>query len=405
MSDFKSLRDRVSGVVSDMPRSGIRDFFDIVSQMPEAISLGVGEPGFHTPWRIRDASIVALERGATGYTSNLGSPKFRRAVSEYLSRAFGLDYDPDREILATVGVSQGLDLALRALINPGDEVIYHEPCYVSYAPVIQLAHGVPVAVETGARDDFRLTVESLERKWTPKAKALLLNFPNNPTGSTLSADELEPIADFCRRRDLVVITDEIYAELTYDGVHSSIASLPGMRERTIFLHGLSKAWAMTGFRIGYACAPKPLTDAMMTIHQYTMLCAPILSQEAAAEALRAGEKDVREMRSQYLKHRNFVEASFREMGLDCSRPGGAFYAFPSILQTGLSSRDFALRLLEEEKVAVVPGTAFGACGEGYIRCSFATDLERIKKAMKRMARFVAKRTPEEAQPATSNPTA
>ncbi len=396
MSDSKSLRDRVAGPVRDMPRSGIRDFFDIVSQMPDAISLGVGEPGFQTPWHIRDASIFALEKGATGYTSNLGSPKFRNAVANYVSRTFGIQYDPEREILATVGVSQGLDLALRALVDPGDEVLYHEPCYVSYAPVIQLAHGVPVVVETRARDDFKLTVEALEEKWTPRAKALLLNFPNNPTGATLTAREVEAIADFCRRRDLIVITDEIYSELTYDGVHSSIAALPGMRDRTIFLHGLSKAWAMTGFRIGYACAPRPLTDAMMTIHQYTMLCAPILSQEAAAEALRDAEKDVREMRSQYLKHRNFIAAALADMGLPCSRPRGAFYAFPSVAPTGLSSREFALRLLEEEKVAVVPGTAFGPCGEGFIRCSFATDLERIKKAMERMTRFVARLAPAEA---------
>ncbi len=389
MNASKSLRDRLAETVRDMPRSGIRDFFDIVSQMPEAISLGVGEPGFHTPWHIRDASIFALEKGATGYTSNLGLMKLRQAISGYVLEAFGVCYDPASEILVTVGVSEALDLALRALINPGDEVMYHEPCYVSYAPVIRLAHGVPVAIETQAKDGFRLTVEQLERKWTPKAKVLMLNFPNNPTGSTLSGDDRRALAEFCQDRDLIVVSDEIYSELTYEGDRGSVAALPGMRERTIFLHGLSKAWAMTGFRIGYACAPRELTEAMTTIHQYTMLCAPILSQEAAAEALRQPAKDIREMHTQYLRNRNFIHSALREMGLDCVKPHGAFYAFPSVAATGLSSRDFALQLLQREKVAVVPGTAFGACGEGFVRCSFATDLEKIKIAMERMGRFVS----------------
>lgn len=389
-SDSKSLRDRVSDTVRHLPRSGIRDFFDVVSQMPDAISLGVGEPGFDTPWHIRDAAVFALEKGATSYTSNSGLPRLRQAISGYVEERFGVRYDPSQEILVTVGVSEALDLALRALVNPGDEVLYHEPCYVSYEPVIKLAHGVPVAIETSEATEFRLIADQLERQASPRAKALLLNFPNNPTGADIEAEELRRIADFCVRRDLVVVTDEIYAELTYEGTHPSIAALPGMRNRTILLHGLSKAWAMTGFRIGYSCAPAFLTDAMMTIHQYTMLCAPILSQEAAIEALSNPAKDLREMKDQYRRNRNFIHRSLEEMGLRCVRPRGAFYAFPSIQSTGLKSKDFALRLLEEEKVAVVPGTAFGRCGEGFVRCSFATDLDRIREAMDRMGRLVAR---------------
>jgi len=372
-----------------MPRSGIRDFFDIVSTMKDVVSLGIGEPGFDTPWHVREASIFALEHGATSYTSNLGLLKLREAISRYVDRTFGVLYNPHNEILITVGVSEALDLAIRALVDPGDEILYHEPCYVSYAPVIRMAHGVPVAVATSSANGFRITRGDLEKRVSERTKALLLNYPNNPTGATLARQDVESIAAFAREHDLIVITDEIYSELTYEGTHTSIAALPGMRERTIFLHGLSKAWAMTGFRLGYSCAPPALTEAMMKVHQYTMLCAPILSQEAAVEALKESDDDVNEMRNQYRRHRNFLLESFREMGLECAPPAGAFYAFPSIRPFGISAKQFALDLLEKERVAVVPGTAFGACGEGHVRCSFSTSLEVIKEAVVRMRRFVA----------------
>ena len=387
-SASRSLHDFVSKTLTNLPRSGIRDFFDIVSQMDDVISLGVGEPDFVTPWHIREGSVFALERGATGYTSNLGLPRLRRAIARYVDKTFGVTYDADTEVLITVGVSEAIDLAVRALVNPGDEILYHEPCYVSYGPVVTLAHGKPVAVQTTQENEFRLTRSLLEPCVTNRTKALMLNFPNNPTGAILTRKELEGIADFACEHDLIIIADEVYAELTYDGSHTSIASLPGMRERTIFLHGFSKAWAMTGFRIGYACAPPVLTEAMMKIHQYTMLCAPVLSQEAAIEALRRPGEDIRAMKSAYEKRRNFLTASFREMGLPSHHPAGAFYGFPFVGHLGLSSCDFAMRLLEEEKVAVVPGTAFGRYGEGYIRCSYATAMEDLKTAMTRMAAFV-----------------
>jgi len=391
MSGSKSVpEDRVAHHVHDLPRSGIRDFFDIVSAMQDVISLGVGEPDFDAPWHIREASIFALERGATSYTSNLGLLKLRQALARYVERLFGLRYDPEQEIMVTVGVSEALDLAVRALVNPGDEVLYHEPCYVSYKPLIQLAHGVPVAVRTGPEDDFRLTRAHLEAKVTPRTRLLLLNFPNNPTGGTLRPEDVRDIAAFAVEHDLIVLTDEIYAELTYEGTHTSLVAQPGMRERTVFLHGFSKAWAMTGFRIGYVCAVPALTEAMMKIHQYTMLCAPILSQEAALEALRNPERDVEEMRTAYRRRRNYLHHAFEDMGLPCAKPRGAFYLFPSVAHLGLSSRDFALRLLDEEKVAVVPGTAFGDCGEGFIRCSYATGLDEIKEAARRMAAFTAR---------------
>lgn len=386
----KSLRDRLCRNLEDIPRSGIRDFFDIVSSMDDVISLGVGEPDFVTPWHIREASMFALERGATSYTSNLGLPKLRRAISQYVERTFGVSYDGDREILITVGVSEALDLAVRALINPGDEVIYHEPSYVSYGPVITMAYGKPVAVKTRREEEFRVTSDLLAPHVTDRTKAILLNFPNNPTGAILTRKEVEGIAAFACEHDLIVIADEIYAELTYEGEHVSVAAMPGMRERTIFLHGFSKAWAMTGFRVAYACAPPELTDAMMKIHQYTMLCAPILSQEAALEALREPERDIRAMKAAYRERRNYVTAIFKEVGLKSHRPAGAFYAFPYIGDTGMSSRDFAYTLLEEENVAVVPGTAFGSCGEGYIRCSYATAFEDLKIAMARIASFIAR---------------
>jgi len=387
-SGSKSPREWVAGHVRDIPRSGIRDFFDIVSTMKGIISLGIGEPDFDTPWHVRESTVFSLEHGATHYTSNLGLLELRKSIAGYVDRFFKASYNPETEILVTVGVSEALDLALRALINPGDEVLYHEPCYVSYRADIIFAHGVPVVVETKPDQDFRLTREMLEKKVTPKTKLLLLNFPNNPTGATLPRKDVEEVAEFVKEHNLLVITDEIYAELTYDGEHVSIASLPGMKERTIFLHGFSKAWAMTGFRLGYACAPAELTEAMMKVHQYTMLCAPTMSQKAAIEALTNPEFDVAEMRNEYHKRRNFLDQSFREIGLLCSKPRGAFYAFPYIGDLGLTSKEFALKFLDEEKVAAVPGSAFGECGEGFLRCAYATSLDDIKEAMTRLGRFV-----------------
>ena len=380
----------ISQAVSAIPRSGIRDFFDIVQSMKDVISLGVGEPDFVTPWHIREAAIYALERGRTGYTSNLGLLSLREAIATSVNKHFKAGYDPALEILIAVGVSEAMDLAFRALINPGDEVIYHEPCYVSYAPGIALAHGVPVAVSCRPEDAFSVTAAAIEKAVTPKSKALVLNFPTNPTGGTMERGELEKIARLVRRHNLVVITDEIYSELTFEGEHVSIAALPGMKERTVFLHGFSKAYAMTGFRIGYACGPAAIIDAMMRIHQYSMLCASIISQEAALEAIQHGEADTLEMREQYRGRRNLIVGAFNEMGLPCHLPRGSFYAFPCIQSTGLSSKDFARQLLEAEKVACVPGSAFGPTGEGYLRCCFATALDRIEVAVERMARFVKK---------------
>jgi aminotransferase len=356
--------------------------------MKDVISLGVGEPDFVTPWHIREAAIYALERGRTGYTANLGLLALREAIAASVQKHFKADYDPEEEILIAVGVSEAMDLAFRALINPGEEVIYHEPCYVSYSPGIALAGGVPVAVSCRPENAFSVTAAALEQAVTPRSKALVLNFPTNPTGGTMERSELEKIAALAKRRNLVVITDEIYSELTFEGEHVSIASLPGMKERTVFLHGFSKAYAMTGFRIGYACGPAAIIDAMMRIHQYSMLCASIVSQEAALEAIQHGEADTAEMREHYRARRNYIVGAFNEMGLKCHLPRGSFYAFPSIQSTGLSSQEFARRLLEAEKVACVPGTAFGPTGEGYLRCCFATALDRIEIAVERMARFV-----------------
>lgn len=390
MNASVSLRNRINTVVRDIPRSGIRDFFDIVTTMKDVISLGIGEPDFDTPWHVREATVFALERGATHYSSNLGYIELRRALSKYVAKNFGAEYNPDNEILITVGVSEALDLALRALTNPGDEVLYHEPCYVSYRATILFAGGVPLAVETKAENGFRLTRAMLEAKCTPKTKVLMLNFPNNPTGAIMARQDLEDIAAFAKERDLIVITDEIYAELTYDTPHTSIVSLPGMIERTVFLHGFSKAWAMTGYRLGYAAGPAELIEAMMKVHQYTMLCASSLAQKAAIEALTRPEVDVGEMVAEYRRRRNFLAASFAEMGLECHRPLGAFYAFPSVAKFGLKSKDFALRFIKEERVAAVPGTAFGDCGEGFIRCAYATNMDNIKEAMVRLKRFIGK---------------
>jgi len=379
---------RVARHVAAIPRSGIREFFDLVLGRPDVISLGVGEPDFVTPWRIREAAIYAIERGRTSYTSNLGLLKLREAIAEYVANRFGARYDPVKEVLITVGVSEALDLALRAIINPGDEVIYHEPCYVSYSPSIVLAQGVPVAVSCRAADGFAVNAEAIEQAVTPRTKAIVLNFPTNPTGGTMTAEGLGRVAEVILRHDLLAITDEIYSELTFEGSHVSLVSLPGMAERTLFLHGFSKAYAMTGFRLGYACGPAALIEAMMKIHQYSMLCASIVSQEAAFEAIRNGDADVAEMREQYRLRRNLIVSGFRQMGLPCGMPRGSFYAFPSVQPTGLSSKDFAVRLLREQGVACVPGDAFGPSGEGHLRCCFATAMGRLEEAVERIGKFV-----------------
>jgi aminotransferase len=387
-----TLKKHIADHVREIPRSGIREFFDIVAQEKEVISLGVGEPDFDTPWHIREAAIYSLEQGRTHYTSNLGLPELRSAICRYVDRHYRVAYDPRTEVIITVGVSEAIDLALRALVNPGDEVLYHEPCYVSYSPSVALAHGRAIAIPTRAEDHFRLTAKALREKLTDRSKVLMLNFPCNPTGATQSRGELEKIARLCVERDLVVLTDEIYSELIYDhSEHVSIASLPGMRERTVFLHGFSKAFAMTGWRIGYACAPAVITDAMMKIHQYSILCASVMAQDAALEALEHGARHVDAMRREYEQRRNFIVSRFNELGLPCFKPAGAFYVFPDVRSSGLSSREFCLGLLQEKKVACVPGGAFGASGEGFIRACYAASLEQIKEAMDRIGEFLEAR--------------
>jgi aminotransferase len=374
--------------VAGLPRSGIRDFFDIVAKMKDVISLGIGEPDFDTPLHIREAGVSALEKGKTHYTSNLGLVELRRAISHYVAKNFFVSYSPENEILITVGVSEALDLACRALINPGDKVMYHQPCYVSYSPGITLAHGVPVPVPTFASDSFALTVEALRAAWQPGCKLLMLNLPCNPTGGTCTREQIEAIAKFAAEKELLVLSDEIYSELTFEGVHTSIASLPGMKERTIFLHGFSKAFAMTGWRIGYACGPAALIEAMMKVHQYTMLCAPTISQEAAIEALLRGEDAVKKMREEYHRRRDFLVRRFNEIGLKCHLPHGSFYTFPDVSKTGMDEKDFALSLLQKEKVAMVPGTAFGENGRGFCRACFATSYEQLIEAGNRIERHV-----------------
>ena len=374
--------------VGTLPKSGIRDFFEIVSKMKDVISLGIGEPDFDTPWHIREAAIYALEKGKTHYTSNLGLVELRRAISAYVEAHYSVAYRPDDEVIVTVGVSEAIDLALRALLNPGDKVLYHQPCYVSYNPSVALAHGVAIPVPTRADDGFALNVADIERAWQPGCKVLMINLPCNPTGGTCDRGRLEKIARFAVEKDLIVLSDEIYSELVYDNAHTSITVFPGMKERTIFLHGFSKAFAMTGFRIGYACGPAELIDAMMKIHQYSMLCAPILAQEAAIEALTRGEDSVKKMRDQYHRRRDLVVRRLNEGGLKCHAPGGAFYVFPSVASTGLSDRDFAYGLLKAQSVAVVPGTAFGANGQGFVRASFATGYDQLVEACDRIERFV-----------------
>jgi aminotransferase len=379
--------------VAALPKSGIRDFFEIVSKMKDVISLGIGEPDFDTPWHIREAAIYALEKGKTHYTSNLGLLELRRAISSYVERNYTMAYRPEDEILVTVGVSEAIDLALRALLNPGDKVLYHQPCYVSYHPGVALAHGVAIAVPTRSADGFALNAEDLERAWQPGCKVLMVNFPCNPTGGVCDRARLEKIARFAVEKDLIVLSDEIYSELVYDSAHTSLAALPGMKERTVFLHGFSKAFAMTGFRIGYACGPAELIDAMMKVHQYSMLCAPILSQEAAVEALARGEDGVKEMREQYHRRRDLVVRRLNAAGLSCRAPGGAFYVFPSVASTGLGDRDFAFGLLQAQSVAVVPGTVFGDGGKGFVRASFATGYDQLVEACDRIERFVNAASP------------
>jgi aminotransferase len=380
----------VASHVAALPKSGIRDFFELVAKMKgqDVISLGVGEPDFVTPWHVREAAIYALEHGKTYYTSNLGLIELRRAISTYVEEHFGVSYRPDDEVIVTVGVSEALDLAFRAFCNPGDKVMFHQPCYVSYHPSIRLVHGEGIAVPTFARDNFALTAESLRAVWQPGAKILMLNLPCNPTGGTCSREQIEKIAEFCREKDLLVFSDEIYSELTFEGTHTSIASLPGMAERTVFLHGFSKAFAMTGWRIGYACGPAALIDAMMKVHQYAMMCASIVAQEAALEALKHGWDQVLKMREQYHRRRDLIVRRFNEIGLKCHSPRGSFYAFPDITATGLSEKEFSVNLLQQQKVAVVPGTAFGENGRGHVRACFATAYEQIIEACDRIARFV-----------------
>lgn len=396
---MKKPGDFLADHVRAVPRSGIRDFFELVQKRGDVISLGIGEPDSSAPWGVREAAIYALEHGRTGYTSNLGSLKLRREIGRYVEKIFGPTYDPQSEILVSVGVSEAIDLALRAVLNPGETVLYHEPCYVSYAPSIALAHAKGRAIHTRPADGFRLDPKEVA-KAAAGAKVLLLNFPTNPTGAVLRGAELDALAKVCVEKDLLVISDEIYAELTYLGRHESIVSRPGMRERTILLHGLSKAFAMTGFRIGYACAPAPLIEAMMKIHQYAILCAPTPSQEAATEALKEADTIAEEARATYRIRRDFLQRRLREAGLPSVQPDGAFYLFVDVRGTGLSSREFALQLLEEEKVAVVPGDAFGPGGEGFVRCSYATSLERLEAAADRIVKFTARRSARQPVPAS-----
>ena len=383
-------RKWVAGHVAALPKSGIRDFFELVAKLKgqDVISLGVGEPDFVTPWHIREAAIFALEHGKTYYTSNLGLIELRRAISDYVTAHFGVNYSPDDQIIVTVGVSEALDIAFRAFCNPGDKVMFHQPCYVSYHPSISLVHGEAVPVPTTAADNFALTAASLRAAWVPGCRILMLNLPCNPTGGTCTREQLAEIAEFCREKDLLVLSDEIYSELTFDGTHTSIASLPGMAERTIFLHGFSKAFAMTGWRIGYACGPAPLVDAMMKVHQYSMMCASVIAQEAAIEALKNGAEQVERMREHYHRRRDIVVRRFNEVGLRCHSPRGSFYAFPDVSASGLNGAEFAKALLEKEKVAVVPGIAFGENGRAHVRACFATGQEQLVDACDRVARFM-----------------
>ena len=389
------MRNPLSDKIVTIPPSGIRKFFDIVSEMKDAISLGVGEPDFDTPWHIREEGIYSLEKGRTFYTSNAGLKDLKIEICNYLKRRFDVEYDYNKEVMVTVGGSEAIDIALRAMLNPGDEVLIPQPSYVSYTPCTILADGVPVTIQLEEKDKFRLTKEKLLEKITPKTKVLVLPFPNNPTGSIMEAEDLAEIAKVCVEKDLFVISDEIYSELTYKGQHCTIAAFPGMKERTVLINGFSKSFAMTGWRLGYACAPEIILKQMLKIHQFAIMCAPTTSQYAAVEALRNGDHDVVEMREAYDQRRRYLVKALRDMGFDCYEPQGAFYVFPSIKKFGMTSDEFALKLLEEEKVAVVPGTAFGDCGEGYLRISYASSLNDLKRALERRERVVTRHLNEE----------
>ncbi len=382
------MRNPLSERIVDIPFSGIRKFFDIAAEMTDVISLGVGEPDFDTPWHIRDEGIYSLERGRTAYTSNAGLKELKIEIAKYLERRFQVSYNYDSEMMITVGGSEAIDMAMRAMLDPGDEVLIPQPSYVSYVPCAILANGTPVIINLKEENEFRLTAEELEAAITPKTKLLVLPFPNNPTGAIMEKKDLEAIAEVVKKHDLYVLSDEIYAELSYLGEHVTIASLPGMKERTILINGFSKAYAMTGWRLGYACAPKVILEQMLKIHQYAIMCAPTTSQYAAVEAVRNGDADVVAMREEYDGRRRYLMHRFRDMGLQCFEPYGAFYAFPSIQEFGITSDEFATRMLKEKKVVVVPGTAFGDCGEGFLRISYAYSLEQLKEALDRMEEFV-----------------
>ena len=382
------MRNPLSKTITTIEPSGIRKFFDIVSEMDDAISLGVGEPDFDTPWHIRDEGIYSLEKGRTFYTSNAGLKELKIEISKYLDRRFGLSYDYNKEMLVTVGGSEAIDIAMRAMLDPQDEVLIPQPSYVSYVPCCVLANGTPVPIELKAENEFRLTAEELEAAITPKTKLLVMPFPNNPTGAVMEKKDLEAVAEVVKKHDLFVLSDEIYSELTYKEKHVSIVSLPGMKERTIYINGFSKAYAMTGWRLGYCCGPAAIIQQMTKIHQFAIMCAPTTSQYAAVEALRNGDEDVAMMREEYNGRRRYVLERFKEMGLSCFEPFGAFYAFPCIKDLGMTSDEFATKLLQTKKVAVVPGTAFGACGEGFLRISYAYSLDDLRIALDRVAEFV-----------------
>ena len=382
------MRNPLADKVVEIKPSGIRKFFDIVSEMDDVISLSIGEPDFDTPWHIRDEGIYSLEKGRTFYTSNAGLKELKEEICHYLKRKHGVEYNPKNEVFVTVGGSEGIDAALRAMLNPGEEVLIPQPSYVSYEPCAILAGGVPVIIELKAENEFRLTAQELENAITDKTKILILPFPNNPTGAIMERKDLEAIAEVIIKHDIFVISDEIYSELTYKEKHVSIVEIPGMLERTILINGFSKAYAMTGWRLGYACGPEAIITQMLKIHQFAIMCAPTTSQYAAVEALRNGDDDVDEMRGAYNQRRRYLMHAFKEMGLDCFEPFGAFYVFPCIKEFGMTSDEFAVKFLQEEKVAVVPGTAFGDCGEGFLRISYAASMENIKTAMERLAEFI-----------------
>ena len=384
------MRNPLNSKITGIQPSGIRKFFDIVSEMKDAISLGVGEPDFDTPWHIREEGIHSLERGRTFYTSNSGLKELRDEITRYIKRKYNIDYNPVTETLVTVGGSEAIDMALRVMLDPGDEVLVPQPSYVSYVPCAIMAGGTPVPVELEEKDEFRLTPEKLLEKITPKTKVLVLPFPNNPTGAIMEKEDLEKIIPIIEEHDLFVITDEIYSELSYKGTPSSIIEFPGMRERTVYINGFSKAYAMTGWRLGYCCGPQIIMQQILKLHQFAIMCAPTTSQYAATEALKNGDDDVAKMRESYNERRRYLVTRLREMGMDCFEPYGAFYVFPSIKRFNMSSDEFATRLLEEEKVALVPGTAFGDCGEGFLRISYAYSLQDLKKALDRIEKFVSR---------------